>query len=159
MTDKDTSKTIDVLHSGNESHLLREIARTHQVLMTGFSRKVGLTASRLALMRLLATAEENVGVMDLARRLGINAAAVTRQVKEMEKDGVVQRLADLKDGRRSSVKLTAKGCKLFKTIHGRGHELEHAVSSILSAAEIATTVGVLARLRSFAEIYMRGETL
>ena len=72
-------------HNGDEPHLLREIVRTHQVLMTGFSREVGMPASRFALMRILAN-NEGVGVMALARQLGINAAqtlttGVTHQIR------------------------------------------------------------------------------
>ncbi|MBI1854260.1 MAG: MarR family transcriptional regulator [Chloroflexi bacterium] len=45
-------------HSGGESHLLREIVRTQQVLMATFSREVGLPMARLGLMRLLAVSDD-----------------------------------------------------------------------------------------------------
>src|SRR5512137_2005549 len=89
-------------HTGDEPHLLREIVRAHQVLMAGFSREVGMPASRFALMRVLA--DGDAGVTDLARRLGVNAAAVTRQLQEMEAEGLVRRRADPGDGRRSYVR-------------------------------------------------------
>jgi DNA-binding MarR family transcriptional regulator len=146
-------------HKGDESHLLREIVRTHQVLMAIFSRKVGVPASRLALMRLLANADGGIGVMDLARRLGINAAAITRQVKEMEVEGVVQRLPDLKDGRRNQVRLSPEGRTSFTSIHERGHELEAMLSSGVSPGELSVTIEVLAKLRSLAEGLMKGRPL
>ena len=100
-------------HRGDEPHLLREIIRTYQVLMAGFSREIGMPASRLALLRLLAVTQSNMGVMDLARKLQVNAAAVTRQVQELERKGLVRRRADPKDGRRNYVSLSPKGRKLF----------------------------------------------
>src|SRR5512137_617214 len=85
-------------HRGDEPHLLREILRTYQVLMAGFARKTGMPASRFALMRLLALSEGDVGVTDLARQLGINTAAVTRQVQELERERLITRRADSRDG-------------------------------------------------------------
>jgi DNA-binding MarR family transcriptional regulator len=138
-------------HDGDEPHLLREILRTHQVLMAGFSRKVGMPPSRFALMRLLAVTEGDLGVMDLSRLLGVNAAAVTRQVKEMESEGLVRRRADRRDGRRRYVRLSPKGLKLFGEIHDRGHELERSLSSVIGSDEMAAAAEVLTRLRRFIE--------
>jgi len=139
-------------HTGDEPHLLREIVRTHQVLMSGFTRAVGVPGSRLALMRLLANALPNdMGVMELARHLGINAASVTRSVKEMEKENLILRRPDARDGRRNHVKLSAKGLKVFENIHQRGHELERSLYSLISPEEIASAVDVLGKLRRFIE--------
>ena len=84
-------------HRGDEPHLLREVFRTYQVLMSGFARKTGMPASRFALMRLLALAERDLGVTDLARHLGIDSAAVTRQVQELERERLVGRRVDSRD--------------------------------------------------------------
>ena len=138
-------------HTGKETHLLRGIVRTYQVIMTGFSRKMGMPVSRVTLIRLLAIAEEEVGIMDLSRRLGINAAAVTRQVKELEAEGIVRRRADSRDGRRSYIRLSPKGRRLFAAIHDRGHELEEKLSSVISIEEMKATVAVLEKLRGFIE--------
>jgi DNA-binding MarR family transcriptional regulator len=138
-------------HRGDESHLLREIARTHQVLMAGFSRQAGVPASQFALMRLLATNARDAGVMDLARRLGINAAAVTRLVKEMETEHLILRRADAKDRRRSYVRLSAQGLRIFEEVHARSHKLEHALSSTIGPGEIAVTLEVLSKVRNFIE--------
>jgi DNA-binding MarR family transcriptional regulator len=138
-------------HRGDEPHLLREILRTYQVLMAGLSRKTGMPGSRFALMRSIAVSEGEAGVMDLARQLGINASAVTRQIKEMEQESLVVRRSDPRDRRRISVRLSPKGRKVFSEIHQRNHELERALSSILKEEEIAVAVRVLTRLRGFIE--------
>jgi DNA-binding MarR family transcriptional regulator len=135
-------------HAGDEPHLLREIVRTHQVLMMGFSREVGMPASRFALMRILANAlPDDVGIMELSRKLGINAAAVTRQINAMEDESLILRRVDERDGRRSHVKLSAKGLEVFANVHNRSHELERKLSLYISPEEMTATVDVLARLR------------
>lgn len=147
-----TDKGFDLHHSGDEPHLLREIMRTQQAVLNVFSRQVGMPGARLALMRLLASCHpEAVGIMWIARQLGINAAAVTRQVKAMETERLVERCADARDGRRSHVKLTPDGIKIFLELHERAHAFEAALSTAISAADMAATVRVLAHVRAALE--------
>jgi DNA-binding MarR family transcriptional regulator len=136
-------------HRGDEPHLLREVVRTYQVLMTGFSRQTGMASSRFALMRALTLGDSDVGVMDLARQLDVNAAAVTRQVQELEREGLVHRRPDPRDRRRGSLRLSPRGRRLFEEIHERNHALERSLSSVLTAEEMAGAAAVLGRLRTF----------
>jgi DNA-binding MarR family transcriptional regulator len=158
MSDGAASRFKGVHHRGDEPHLIREVIRTYQVLMAGFSREIGMPASRLALMRLLAFADADVGVMDLARQLGVNAAAVTRQVQEMEAERLIRRHPDPKDGRRSYVRLSPRGRTLFEGIHDRSHALERSLSSVIGVEEIAAATTVLVKLRTFVEGLHRGHT-
>jgi DNA-binding MarR family transcriptional regulator len=140
-------------HAGDELHLLREIVRTHQTLVAGFSRKIGQPAARFALTRLLATACEPVGIMDLARSLGVNAAAVTRQIKELEAQGLVERFDDPQDGRRSRLRLSPQGMQLFMTMHERSHALERAFAAAVGPDNVRTAMEVLAQLRDFLDAF------
>jgi DNA-binding MarR family transcriptional regulator len=147
-----TDRVFDLHHAGDEPHLLREIMRTQQAVLSVFSRQVGMPAARLVLMRLLASCHpEAVGIMWIARQLGINAAAVTRQVKAMESERLVERCADARDGRRSQVKLTADGLRIFQQVHERAHTFERALSTTISAEDMAATVRVLVHLRAALE--------
>jgi DNA-binding MarR family transcriptional regulator len=139
-------------HSGDEPHLLREIMRTQQALLNVFSREVGMPAARLALMRLLAICRpEQIGIMEIGRRLGINAAAVTRQVKAMEAERLVERHAHPRDARRSHVTLTAEGLRIFERLHERAHTFERAISAVVSADDMAAAVRVLTHVRGALE--------
>jgi DNA-binding MarR family transcriptional regulator len=151
MNASEASNFNETHHRGDEPHLLREVIRTYQVLMAGVSREIGMPASRLALMRLLAVTEGDSGVMELARHLGVNASAVTRQVQELEHEGLVRRRADPRDGRRNYVRLTPKGQRLFEKVHERSHELERLLSSVLGAEEMHSAALVLTKLRTFVE--------
>ena len=138
-------------HRGDEPHLLREIVRTYQVLMSGFARATGMPAARFTLMRVLAATEHGVGVTDLARLLDVTPAAVTRQVQELESDGLVQRRADPKDARRSYVSLSPKGKRQFEAIHERTHELEQLLASELGEEAMREAAMVLMKLRTYVE--------
>jgi DNA-binding MarR family transcriptional regulator len=137
------------LHAaGEQEHLLQEIVRTNQVLINGFSRAVGMPVSRLLLMRELANAPAaGIGVLKIARQLGINAAAVTRLVKQMEQQGFIKRRADGKDRRRSYLTLSAKGARTCAQLHAHGHELERSLSSVISSEDAAVAVRVLGAVR------------
>jgi DNA-binding MarR family transcriptional regulator len=139
-------------HSGGETHILREVMRIHQAILNVFSREFEMPMSRLGLLRLLALCyPEATGILELARRLGINASAVTRRVQELERLGWVQRLPDQSDRRRSSVKLSAKGRKQFVQIHEHTHEFEDSIQAGLTDQELLTAAKVLSVLRETLE--------
>ena len=140
-------------HKGGEPHLIFEIMRTYHALINVLSRKVGMPFSRVKLLRVLALAfPGEMGILEIARRLHVNGAAVTRQIKEMEGLGLVARMPDDLDGRRCHVKLTAKGRNLFEQIHHRQHEFErYFASGELTLEELQTAAKVLFRLRSVLE--------
>jgi DNA-binding MarR family transcriptional regulator len=152
MEAKEASSFIEARHTGDEPHLIREVMRIHQLLMVGFSRVTGMPASRFILMRELANASpSDVGVMEIARRLGINAAAVTRQIQSLEQDRLVVRRPDKRDGRRINVKLSAKGARLFDEVHQRSHEFERGLVSIVGERKLAAAVAVLATVHGILE--------
>lgn len=138
-------------HQGGEPHLIQEIIRTYQVLIAEITQRTGMKSSRFALMRVLVDADADVGVMEIARQLGINAAAVTRQVQELESERLVRRRADPNDGRRTCIRLSPKGRKLMDELLQCSHEFERLLSSALSAEEMANAAIALNKLRSFVE--------
>jgi DNA-binding MarR family transcriptional regulator len=89
--------------------------------------------------------------MDIARQLDVNAAAITHQVKLLEKDGLILRRSDPKDGRRNYISLSPKGRRVAAKVHERTHELERALSSILGEEEMRNATLVLVKLRTFVE--------
>ncbi len=133
-------------------HLLGEVMRTSQALVTLFSRQTGMPASRLALLRLLAIAHpDGLGVVRMAREVGIDAAAVTRSVRQLEEDGLVGIRPHPRDARRKLVGLTADGLQIARRLHVRGHQLEESLGADVSREDVATAVRVLGRLRAAVE--------
>lgn len=126
--------------------------RTSQAVLAVFSREVGIPASRLALLRVLAIVHPAaVGVVDLAEELGVDAAAVTRSVQRLAADRLVAVRADPIDGRRKRVSLTSTGLRAFRRLHERGHHLEALLAGEVSPVDIQRAVRVLGRLRAAIE--------
>lgn len=134
-------------HVGDESHLFRDLFRTHQAVATAFHRGVGAPSSRMGLLRLVVVAQGELGTNELARRMGVDAAVVTRQLKELEAEGLVARRAHATDGRRTTVKLTAAGRRAFRELHDRGHAYERALAAEVSPRDIEATRRVLEAMR------------
>lgn len=129
------------------SHLCAELIHAHQALEYLFSREVGITPTRLKLFHeLMHAGSEGVGLGDLALRLDVTPALVTRRVAELETDGWVRRRTDARDGRRSIVRLTARGRNEILKFHERAHRFEDVLTAELPPEETAAAVRVLAHL-------------
>jgi DNA-binding MarR family transcriptional regulator len=136
-------------HTGDETHLVREIIRTQQAIIASFSSSVGMPASRLGLIRQLAVHKlEGAGVIHIARQLGIHAAAVTRQLDALEEMGLVERTGHEGDGRRVTVRLTPKGVRLFERVHERAHAFERSLTAEVSKKDIGAAIRVLTAARA-----------
>jgi DNA-binding MarR family transcriptional regulator len=145
-------------HSGRESHLFKEIMLTSHGMQMVIPRLTGMPVARFTLLRLIALSQpESLGPMELARRLGVNAAAITRQLADMERVGLIERLGDPEDARRSRVQLTRGGFAAFEQIHARMHHFEASLRASLSEEEIATAVHVLTVLRETFSHIVKGE--
>jgi len=130
-------------------HLFQEIVRTHQVLIGAFSLEVGMSSGRMMVLRQLQDVEDgSMGVVDVARALGVTPAIVTRQVQELEAEGLVRRSSSSRDRRRSLLHLTARGRRVFDRLHARAHELQAMVLDGLTDEETATACHVLRSLRA-----------
>ena len=151
-TQKNPPKGIALHCCDDQAHLLRELMRVHQALLAIANREVGMSSARLALLRQLALSHpDGIGVMDLARRLGVNAAAVTRLVKEMKAERLIGRFLDSKDNRRNYVKLTPEGVQIFEEFHKRAHEFESLICKTIDPVDLTTTIRVLSQVRAAIE--------
>ena len=56
-----------------------------------------------------------------------------------------------RDGRRSYVNLTADGLRIFQQLHERAHAFEQALSTAVSAEDMAAAVRVLVHVRAALE--------
>ena len=130
-------------------HLFQEIVRSHQALIGNFSLEVGMSSARMGVLRQLDQAEDgSMGVVDLARALGVTPAVVTRQVQELEAEGLLRRRNASRDRRRHQLHLTPRGRRAFAELHERAHELQARVLDGLTDEEIGTACHVLASLRA-----------
>ena len=130
-----------------DMHLFREMAHAHRELVGMFSREVGVTPARLKLYHeLMHTERGGVSLGDLANRLGVTPALVTRQVKELENEGLVRRRQDTRDGRKIFIQLSTKGVIEVFRVHERGHLFESAMLDYLDPEDVVAAMRVLSTL-------------
>jgi len=132
-----------------EKHLIKEFVHTHHALISVFSREIGISPVKLQLLHeFLHAGQDGLGVINLASRLGVTPALVTRQVQELEQKGWLKRRGDSSDGRRSIVYLTEKGENEVTKIHERAHLFEKTLTSDIPDSDIAAVISTLKILRN-----------
>jgi len=131
-----------------EPHHLRfmqQIGRSYRALVAGFEAHIGVSMARWRIMVLLDTNGE-LSQKVMARTLGIDPAALTRQLKALERDGWIERHRDLTDARLTNVALTEAGRQGVQATMARRNEyIEHALGP-LPAEELDALSDTLEKL-------------
>jgi len=139
----------DPHRGGDASRFLEELIHTYRALLNAFGRTVGMNPARMSVMHAIFDAQpDGIGVVDLARSLDVNAAAVTRQLNEMEVERLIKRTPDPRDRRRNFVSLTSKGRQLLQQMHVRGHEFERRLVAGIPPDQVAIALRVLEQTRA-----------
>jgi len=82
----------------------------------------------------------------LARRTDLEAPLISREVRDLTKEGYVRRSADPTDGRAGIVELTAKGRRTIETYRDATDEIVAEAFSEWSAADLRQLAGLLERV-------------
>ncbi len=85
-------------------------------------------------------------VSDLAAHIGLDASTVSRQIKQLEDKGIVERTDDPADGRASLVRLSSQGRAVMQAAFQRRFKRIQAVLEPWSAADRAQLQRLLTRL-------------
>ncbi len=128
-------------------HLLRELFLTYRLFGRRLAAGMGVSTAQFELLRELALADGRSTASGLAGRLGVDKAAVTRLIADLETGGLVGREQDAADGRRRPVVLTPAGRRLMVDFHTRMHERESALLGVLEPSDIETAMRVLETIR------------
>ena len=91
-----------------ERQLLQQIGRTARAMYAAFEAEVGQPLPRWRILQALREGGE-ASQKDLALTLSMDPAALTRQMKALEAEGLVKRRADPDDNRLTRVALTPHG--------------------------------------------------
>jgi DNA-binding MarR family transcriptional regulator len=126
--------------------MLLALVLTGHVMRHAFEGFVGAPMSRLRLLGFMYSRGE-LSQADLQRHLEVDGATITRQVKQMEAEGLLQRRADPKDNRFTLVALTDAGRELVKELVARGQEFQHLAIQNIDEQQLRDAVAVLAQMR------------
>lgn len=93
--------------------VVQQLGRTYRALLSAFDINLGQPLPRWRILLALYQREER-SQKDLAEDLRMDPAALTRQVKAMQRLGLIARRSDERDNRLTNVMLTAQGRKVVR---------------------------------------------
>src|SRR5689334_4348329 len=111
--------------------VLQLIGRTYHDIMLTFEEFMGMSAARWQVLSLLSR-EDVASQAIIAQRLHVDGAAITRQVKQLEAEGLITRRADPKDNRYTQVALSGEGRRLVEALRAKRELFEASAAKELS---------------------------
>ena len=112
------------------------------------ARAIGASTEQIAILVTIKYSP-GIGVAELATRERVSKPALSKLVKRLERDGLVERSPDERDRRRSGFRLTSEGHRLLRRVRSRRTAWLATRLRALSAADAAAleaAVGPLSRL-------------
>ena len=125
---------------------LYHIAKTYHDVTAVFEQFMGISRARWTTLRLLSR-RDSLSQTALTQELQIDAAAVTRQVKQLESEGLVTRWAAPEDNRYTMVALTDAGRSYVEAKLPRRDQFDAIVLEGLAPEEIENLLRCLAHIR------------
>jgi DNA-binding MarR family transcriptional regulator len=126
--------------------IVQQIAVTYYAMLPMFERHVGMSKARWQVLALLQR-EGEVSQANMQQQLKVDGAAITRQVKQLEEEGLVLRRADPQDNRFTLVTLTPAGQQLAAGMHAKRESFEAFVTSGLAPDDLAMMRRCLQQIR------------
>jgi DNA-binding MarR family transcriptional regulator len=125
---------------------LQQIANTYHETANIFEQYMGMSRASWGVLRRL----DEQGALTqavLTQQLRVDAAAVTRQVKQLEREGLVTRWSAPEDNRYTLVALTEAGQRYVATKRPRRSRFDELVLDGLTADEVDALARGLAHIR------------
>lgn len=117
--------------------------RTHEQLL----RAAGIPLERAAYLTLRQVGETApVRLSDVAATLGVDVSTASRQVRALERSGLVHRIADPHDGRAALLQVTEPGREALALLRATRHRAMEAILAGWTPVERDHLAVVLARL-------------
>ena len=123
------------------------LTRAYHELSSALEREAGVSHARLQLLAALRAGPE-LSQAELQQRLDVDGAAITRQVKQLEREGFVARRSAPRDQRFTLVTLTTEGKKLAHRVVRQREAFEQKLARAAGAKDAATALRAIERMRS-----------
>jgi MarR family transcriptional regulator, organic hydroperoxide resistance regulator len=113
-----------------------------------FASFVGLSSTQYLILIAIknSTAEEPMGIDQLAERLYLSGAFVTNEVNKLVSDGLIEKSAHPDDGRRVQLALTESAVSLLIRLAALQRPVNDALFGMLTREEFKTLSQLLSRL-------------
>ena len=126
--------------------LLAQICRLKHARVQALLETLGLYEGQPSMLRAL-WSQEGLTHTDLAKRLRVQPATITKMIKRMEKAGFVERRPDPQDERVSRVYLTEAGRAVQTDVRDVWHTLEKEAFAYLTEEQRAQLRHLLLQIR------------
>lgn len=110
-----------------------------------YRERFGVGVVEWRMLSMLAV-EEGITANRICQVIGLDKAAVSRSLQQLEKAGHVRSEVDANDGRRYVVSLTASGQALHDQIYQVAMERERLLLDALSEQEVDALISMLGRM-------------
>lgn len=97
----------------------------------------GIQLDRASYSLIVPLEKGSVRISELARQAGVDVSTASRQIVELEREGVVRRLADPEDGRASNLELTSMGRRHLTKLSAARQEMLSEILHDFTEDEIA----------------------
>ena len=138
--------TLEAAPPATGETVVQMIARTYHALVPQFERHVGMGKTRWQILSTLQRAGE-ISQAALQQQLHVDGAAITRQVKQLEEDGLVQRRTDPHDNRYTLVALAPDGQALAASMQEQRASFQALLTAGIPEDELIVLRRCLARVR------------
>jgi DNA-binding MarR family transcriptional regulator len=138
--------TLEAAPPATGETVVQMIARTYHALVPPFERHVGMGKTRWQILSTLQRAGE-ISQAALQQQLHLDGAAITRQVKQLEEDGLVQRRTDPHDNRYTLVALAPDGQALAASMQQRRASFQALLTAGIPEDDLIVLRRCLARVR------------
>ena len=122
------------------------VARRWRSLLDERLRLMGQSSARMEALAAIMNSPALSAQVNIAKRLRIEGPTMTRMLDTLEKDGLVERLADPADRRTKQLRLTGEGQAVLADIFAVADELRDRLLDGLSADRIDELNGILGLL-------------
>ncbi len=121
-------------------------ARKWRSVLDEHFRPLGHSAARMEAMWAIVNTPPLSPQIEIARRIGIEGATLTRMLDSLEAEGLIERLAGPSDRRAKHIRLTEAGETALAELMAIAHGLRTMLLERLSPEEVGQANGLLGKL-------------
>ncbi|MFD7443702.1 MarR family winged helix-turn-helix transcriptional regulator [Streptomyces sp. NPDC059909] len=135
--------------STHPGHLARRLQQAHTLLWTTIVSEE-VTSPQFAVLNTL-VGEDGLDQRTVGERVGLDRSTIAEVVRRLVVRGLVDKVRDTKDGRRSVLRITEEGERLHHKLSGRTARMNQIFLAPLDPEEQATFLELLQRVSDAAE--------
>ena len=142
----------------NVSYLFNRIITARQYFLNTRLKPLGLTSSLFSFLVEVIQHKE-LSQKDLSRRLRVDPALTTRNIRKLIQLGYIQRQSDPRDKRANLVSLTDEGRRISEGLLDLNLEWFNIVASQIPRSELERTLNIFKKIIINVETQILGESL